>query len=491
MPQQSKIKVRVDKSHLFTLGEKMYRESIEFIRELVNNAYDADATEVYVSILRDSIEVRDNGSGMNQKGLEQFFTIGSEEKKVHSISPRMGRKRIGQFGIGKFSALSLADQFMVESVRGKYKYRVVFDKKSWQISDHWELPIQKEKTSPLDSEGTTVILKKLTKKIHLAEVEKYLKQSVPLRAKKFAVFLNNKRVSAKTITGKIIPIRDKTIYGDIEGEIVLALNPKDVDEPGLECRVKQVFIKRDLFDVDKKHHQGIGRITGYVNADFLPLIASRSDFILDSPQYKIFYQLMHAKLNTALAQLKRERDKKNIKKITRELQDVMKHIRDALEHHPEFIPQGKAITRLKKEGRQKFAAASADMDTTTQSRGSRTSTTEKTQTQEQIKKKEKTLEKKIEAKPLVMKRIRLKKFGVSCAIVSLGENGPEVTSQGNIIYINQDHPTYQKLFKKKEILRFHLYRLITQEIVLMKKLKITAREAFEWQGKLLKDSLNI
>lgn len=42
-----KIKVTVDKSHLFTLGEKMYRESIEFVRELVNNAYDADATEVF------------------------------------------------------------------------------------------------------------------------------------------------------------------------------------------------------------------------------------------------------------------------------------------------------------------------------------------------------------------------------------------------------------------------------------------------------------
>src|SRR3990167_10090652 len=113
----NKIKVTVDKSHLFTLGEKMYRQSIEFVRELVNNAYDADASEVFVLIGDDKIEVADNGAGMNLKGLEQFFTIGSEEKRTHNVSTRFGRKRVGQFGIGKFSALALADEFIVESVR--------------------------------------------------------------------------------------------------------------------------------------------------------------------------------------------------------------------------------------------------------------------------------------------------------------------------------------------------------------------------------------
>ncbi|MDQ7827698.1 MAG: hypothetical protein QN122_08940 [Armatimonadota bacterium] len=38
--------VRVDKSRLVTIGERLYAESLELVRELVNNAYDADATEV-------------------------------------------------------------------------------------------------------------------------------------------------------------------------------------------------------------------------------------------------------------------------------------------------------------------------------------------------------------------------------------------------------------------------------------------------------------
>ena len=168
----NKIRVTVDKSHLFTLGEKMYRESIEFVRELVNNAYDADATDVTVLIADDKIEVADNGAGMNTKGLEQFFTIGSEEKRTHGVSPKFGRKRIGQFGIGKFSALVLADEFMVESVRGKYKYTVVFSRASWKSDQSWDLPIKKEEATALDKEGTKIILNRLLKKVSVAEAEK-------------------------------------------------------------------------------------------------------------------------------------------------------------------------------------------------------------------------------------------------------------------------------------------------------------------------------
>lgn len=40
----------VDKSHIITIGERLYEQSIELIRELVNNAYDADATRVDVTI---------------------------------------------------------------------------------------------------------------------------------------------------------------------------------------------------------------------------------------------------------------------------------------------------------------------------------------------------------------------------------------------------------------------------------------------------------
>ena len=488
MKKVDKIKITVDKSHLFTLGEKMYRESIEFVRELVSNAYDADATEVRVNIGKEKITVADNGNGMNEKGLQQFFTIGSEEKRVQNVSPKFRRKRIGQFGIGKFSALSLADQFIVESSKGAYKYSVIFDRADWETSDNWELPIKKEKRGPLDKNGTRMILNRLTKKISIAETEKYLKQSVPLRAKKFAIYLNNKRITAKTVPGRIIPIKIKTMYGLIEGEIIIAINPRDVDEPGIECRVKQVFIKRDLFGVNKKFHQGVNRVTGHVNADFLPLISSRSDFINDAPEYQLFSKLLQTELSKLLKILKEQKSAKNIKKINQELKEIMEQIRGALKENPDFVPQGKAVTRLKKQARKKLIAA----DATIEPEKEKINSSENIKPTEEAERKnieKKESKPKIEAKPIAIKRIRIKKFGISCGVVSLGENGPEVISQGNIVYINQDHPLYQNVHKKRELFRLHLFRLITQEIVLMKKLKITAYDAFKYQSKLLTDAI--
>lgn len=75
-----RIPVTVDKSHIITIGERLYGESIELIRELVNNAYDADATRVNVQIGKNKIVVEDNGNGMDLEGLKEYFNIGSPQK---------------------------------------------------------------------------------------------------------------------------------------------------------------------------------------------------------------------------------------------------------------------------------------------------------------------------------------------------------------------------------------------------------------------------
>ncbi len=53
---QEFIQVTIDKSHITTIGERLYAESIEFVRELVNNAYDADAELVEIILTDDTIE---------------------------------------------------------------------------------------------------------------------------------------------------------------------------------------------------------------------------------------------------------------------------------------------------------------------------------------------------------------------------------------------------------------------------------------------------
>ena len=123
--EKKELEVTVDKRHVVSIGERLYTESVELLRELVNNAYDADATEVHVDITPERIIVRDNGIGMDLEGLEQYFIIGSDEKIIHSHSPKFGRVRIGLFGIGKFASLAAASRFEVLTQHKDFAARVI------------------------------------------------------------------------------------------------------------------------------------------------------------------------------------------------------------------------------------------------------------------------------------------------------------------------------------------------------------------------------
>lgn len=482
--EQNTIQVSVDKNHLIALGERMYIESIELIRELVNNAYDADATEVRVVISEDKIVVEDNGSGMNEKGLEQFFTVGSGEKRVHSISPRFGRKRIGQFGIGKFAALAAADCFIIESVRNNLHHAVVFDRQVWQQNDNWTLPIFTQAKSPFHTEGTKVTLTKLKKSFRLSDIERHLQESVPLRAKKFTVLVNSKTIGNRYILGRRFVFSQNTIYGKIEGEIVVAARASDIDQLGVECRVNHILICRELFDVEKDYSRFIHRITGEANADFLPLLVSRYDFVRDSSEFKLFYQVVQNQLRKVLDEIKKESDTKHLKKINQELQDAMKKIRQALELNPNLTPSGKLIAERKNKLTE-LASDTIKKDRQP-SDNNQSDSDQKSQKSLEQKEKERIIK---ESNPQAIKRIRLPHLGVSVAIAALGTESDEVISSANLIYINSDHVLYRELYHKKEQFSIHLLRLITQELVLMKKLRISAEEAFRLQSQLLKDAI--
>ncbi len=77
--------------------------------------------------------------------------------------------------------------------------------------------------------------------------------------------------------------------------------------------------------------------------------------------------------------------------------------------------------------------------------------------------------------------------GVSVCIDDFGEDGPECFTEGTVIYINQQHPLYQREAKKPDTYILNVTRLITQEVSLMKDTK-SPRQAFTRQSKLLRDA---
>jgi len=87
----------------------------------------------------------------------------------------------------------------------------------------------------------------------------------------------------------------------------------------------------------------------------------------------------------------------------------------------------------------------------------------------------------------IVQRVKFGETGVSICVDDFGENGSECFTEGTVIYINRQHPLYQREANKPDTYILNVTRLITQEISLMKDTK-NPRLAFSRQSKLLRDA---
>ena len=106
--------LKMDESIVLALGTKLYSQPLWWVltKELMQNALDAGATNIYVTTDFDKeLEFLDDGNGMTkQELLDVFLTVGASDKIKTS-------QTIGGFGIAKLAIFS-CDDFFVKS--GKY-----------------------------------------------------------------------------------------------------------------------------------------------------------------------------------------------------------------------------------------------------------------------------------------------------------------------------------------------------------------------------------
>jgi len=483
--EKTNLEVTVDKRHIISIGERLYAESVELLRELVNNAYDADATAVRVEISPDRISVSDNGAGMDAEGLRQYFCIGSDEKVLRSLSPRFGRERIGQFGIGKFASLAAAMRFEVITRRGSFAARVVFDKKNWESSkDIWQLPLEILSPDSVEAEGTTVVLSELTKPFDLEDSEATIKDGVPLRAPNFAVFLNGRHVPPRAFSGQHIPVLEGCRFGVVAGEIVIisktAASPKDL---GVDVKVKGVTVKKELFGMET-WGPSVARVKGEINANFLPITSDRSNFVTDSEEYQEFLKAVQNVVAVIEKKLGKEADRGEDRHAGRAVKEALNRILRALALNPDFSPFGP----IPYGGEPGIGGAAAEEGSARPDDATVGPEGEPGQPDKPKKppKRRNPLVKKITPNAIV-RRIKIGQNAVSVCLDFFGEAGPECFSEGNVIYINRDHPLFKRESQKRATQTMYVARLITQEIAIMTETK-SPRLAFTRQSKLLKDA---
>ena len=498
--ESSHLTITVDKSHILSLGERLYEQSIELIRELVNNAYDADATRVDVTVSGKEIVVADNGEGMDMAGLEQYFNVGSDIKLLHPKSPRFKRDRIGQFGIGKFASLAAASRFEITTQKDDFTARVVFDKTRWlEQGDSWVIPLTRLEPDAKRGNGTTVRLVDLKRVFKPEDVTRRIAEGVPIRAKKFSVFVNRYRVTPKRWSGNRIPVMEGTKNGIIHGEIsILPASRASTENMGIEIKVKGVTVRRELFNM-AAWGKAVTRIRGEIHADFLPLTSDRSGFIEDTPEYESFHNGMQKIIADVEQVYKQLASKKENRKVSRALKEALQRVHQALALNPELSPFG--VAPLAEKDRQGGGETAVESDTKDETPETIEAVdeiqTDPDQTDESSAEADADEKPKKVRKPslriatpnAVVKRLKFGDMGVTCCLDHLGEDGPECITEETIIYINRDHPLYKRESKKKEAHILNIARLITQEISLMKD-SANPREAFNRQSKLLRDAFS-
>ena len=162
-----------DISTIKHLGLQMYSTLPPVIGELVANAWDADATEVEITIPETPIEdasqivVRDNGMGMSDEDIrEKYLIVGRDRREKENTDRTPMRKRpvMGRKGIGKFSAFGIARKLEIESANDEETSHFAMDYDEMLE----QAPHRHAKFPPLPptgtvSEGTTITLKRITK----------------------------------------------------------------------------------------------------------------------------------------------------------------------------------------------------------------------------------------------------------------------------------------------------------------------------------------
>lgn len=102
------------------LSSGLYQSPAACLKELINNAYDADATrvDVYVKPDADRIIIEDNGSGMDRADFEKNFKrISESHKRDESDFTSSGRPKIGKIGIGFIAANEICDVMEIVSTK--------------------------------------------------------------------------------------------------------------------------------------------------------------------------------------------------------------------------------------------------------------------------------------------------------------------------------------------------------------------------------------
>jgi hypothetical protein len=294
MPAQMK----VHPSFFKEFATKTWVSPIEIVKELVENAFDEDATKVLVTVLNNGSIVIEDDAGMDENGMEKFLLLGSPHKRTEAISPRLKRIRTGRYGTGRLSFLTSFDTMRIRTRRKNFTKALVINTGVLERLYTGNAKLDDLKEPPLKRDGTELVMTGAKTQLDLFKITKEIRRLAVLRQPLFEVYIKTAEkfkewnfdgsqiIKAPDIQGHRIPVNLDT--GKLTGEIIIARRPLSDDERGIAVMVGNHIVMRSNFGFDTK----LNRVTGFVRCDSLTTRFADKSAIIEDGEYTKFNQLM-------------------------------------------------------------------------------------------------------------------------------------------------------------------------------------------------------
>ncbi len=290
--------MKVHPSFFKEFATKTWVSPIEIVKELVENAFDEDATKVLVTVLNNGSIVIEDDAGMDENGMEKFLLLGSPHKRTEAISPRLKRIRTGRYGTGRLSFLTSFDTMRIRTRRKNFTKALVINTGVLERLYTGNAKLDDLKEPPLKRDGTELVMTGAKTQLDLFKITKEIRRLAVLRQPLFEVYIKTAEkfkewnfdgsqiIKAPDIQGHRIPVNLDT--GKITGEIIIARRPLSDDERGIAVMVGNHIVMRSNFGFDTK----LNRVTGFVRCDSLTTRFADKSAIIEDGEYTKFNQVM-------------------------------------------------------------------------------------------------------------------------------------------------------------------------------------------------------
>lgn len=194
--KQKQYSLNVDPRILELLGPNLYTNIYYVLAELIANAYDADAKNVYIISNKDDIRVEDDGHGMSYKNgdINRYLNVAGVSRTTEDESKTKSgkRRKMGRKGVGKLAALSVSSEVDIMTVTDEgERSGFVLSRRPANGKDLQEILEDKIVFEKVKKHGTAIVMRDPQYRLHktLDPIKRNLLKIFPLVNRNFRIHI--------------------------------------------------------------------------------------------------------------------------------------------------------------------------------------------------------------------------------------------------------------------------------------------------------------